>query len=208
MAARIIRGVNMKDDVDIDFSKTPGYNFLRGLDALGAGNEKLAEECFNLELEIDPYNLDARHKRAVLRYKSGNTQGTADDYIQIIEQNPDDAIAHENLGSIIDSTNGDPDEAIKHLTKAIRLNQNSVGAFYNRGNAYSRKGDMDRAISDFTQVIRLEPNHAWAYYNRGICYKKKGDFRRAYSDFTEAHRLDPTDKQAINQLEYLRSMGI
>jgi len=193
---------------DIDFSKAPGYNFLRGLNALGAGNENLAEECFNLELEIDPYNLDARRNRAILRYKSGNLQGAADDYIQIIEQDPDNVIAHENLGSIINSLDGDPDEAIGYLTKAIRLNQNCVGAFYNRGIAYDRKKDTDRAMSDYTQVIRLQPEHAWAYYNRGLCYKKKGDLKHAYSDFTEAYRLDPNDEQALNQLEYLRSIGI
>ena len=195
---------NMKAvDIDIDFSKTPGYNFLLGLNALNAGNEILAEECFNKEIDINPYDPDVYHKRAVLRYKSGNIKGAADDYIQILELDDNDAIAHENLGSIINSTDGDLDDAIKHLTKAVRVNQNSTGAFYIRGIAYYKKNDLDRAISDYTQAIRLQPDHAYAYYNRGLCYKKKGDYKRASSDFSNAHNIAPSDMQAINQLNEL-----
>ena len=147
-----------------------------------------------------------QHAAGVL-YKNGNMQEAADCYIEIIDINPDDAVAHENLGIIINATKGNPDKAIKHLTKAIRLNPNGAGAFYNRGNSYSSIGDLDRAISDYTQAIRLKPDYAWAFYNRGLSYKKKGDYTRAFSDFSKAYRLDPTDRQAKNQLDELHFMG-
>ena len=42
-------------------------------------------------------------------------------------------------------------------------------AYYNRGNAYSKKGEYERAIDDYAKAIQLKPNDANVYYNRGPC---------------------------------------
>lgn len=166
--------------------------------------KKMDNIAIALQNEMRCYDL---HQQAILCYKNGDLQGAAENYNQILKLNPDDAVAHENLGSIINTVKGDPDEAINHLTKAIRLNPNNAGSFYNRGISYSSKDDPARAISDYTQVIRLKPDHAWAFYNRGLEYKKIGDYAHAFSDFSEAKRLDPNDVSAINQLAALRNIG-
>jgi tetratricopeptide (TPR) repeat protein len=71
-----------------------------------------------------------------------------------------------------------------------------ASAYYNRGNAWSRKGDYDRAIADFNEAIRLDPQDASAYYNRGNAWSKKGEHDRAIADFTEAIRFDARKAEA------------
>ena len=51
----------------------------------------------------------------------------------------------------------DYDRAIADLNQAIKLNPNSVRAYYDRGIAYGAKGDPDHAIADFDDAIKLDP---------------------------------------------------
>jgi Flp pilus assembly protein TadD len=175
--------------------------------AFMTGDFRQAEEYFCRAIEFDNTNCDAYHKRAIVRYNSGNMVGAQADYERILELDPDDAVAHENLGSIMNTIGGNVREAIRHLSKAIRLNPKSAGAFYNRGNAYKKEGDTARAISDYTQAVKLKPDHAWAYYNRGLLSGNDGDYERAYFDFAKAALLDPSDTDARRKLESLQRMG-
>jgi tetratricopeptide (TPR) repeat protein len=49
----------------------------------------------------------------------------------------------------------DYDRAIADYTEAIRLDPNSVGAYFGRAGAYSDRGDVDRAMADYTAAQRL-----------------------------------------------------
>jgi tetratricopeptide (TPR) repeat protein len=74
---------------------------------------------------------------------------------------------------------------------------NNVVAYYNLGNAYSRRGDFVRAIFDYNQAIGLNPKFAEAFNNRGFAYSKKGDLDRAIADYCEAIRLNPKFPEAL-----------
>src|SRR5262249_3139145 len=49
---------------------------------------------------------------------------------------------------------GDLDRAIQDYNQAIKLDQGSAIAYYNRGVAYGAKRDWDRAVQDYDQAIR------------------------------------------------------
>ena len=93
---------------------------------------------------------------------------------------------------------GDYPKAIKHYSRAIKLNPRLVVAYNNRGCAYSGKGEVDRAIEDFNKAIELDPKSVNAYHNRGIYYLKKGEVDRAIEDFNEAIELNPKLAEAHN----------
>jgi tetratricopeptide (TPR) repeat protein len=48
---------------------------------------------------------------------------------------------------------GGYDKAIAEYTKAIKLDPNDAGAYFNRGIAYGYKGDYDQAIADFEATL-------------------------------------------------------
>ena len=85
------------------------------------------------------------------------------------------------------------DQAIVELNKAIQINSNSDGAYYDRGRAYSGKGDIDQAISDYTKTIEVNSIETIqsAYNNRGQAYEKKGNMDQAISDYTKGIEAVP-----------------
>jgi tetratricopeptide (TPR) repeat protein len=83
------------------------------------------------------------------------------------------------------------EQAITDFTETIRLDENNVVAYLDRGVTYAQKGDYDKAIADFTEAIRLDPNFAVAYNDRGCAYDEKKDHDKAITDYTEAIRLNP-----------------
>lgn len=71
---------------------------------------------------------------------------------------------------------------IADRTRRIETNPRDSDAYYDLGNAYSRKGDYDRAIANYTKAIVGRPGDA--YRARGAAYASKGDFKRAIIDYS------------------------
>ena len=89
-------------------------------------------------------------------------------------------------------------QAIEHLTNAIRFNLDYTESYKNRGVAYHIKGDYDRAIEDYSARIKQNPNDAEVYSNRGNTYGKKGDYTSAIEDYTQAIQLNPRLVEVYN----------
>ncbi|MCU4139364.1 MAG: hypothetical protein MW690_001296 [Methanophagales archaeon] len=49
------------------------------------------------------------------------------------------------------------EQAIEDFSKAIELNPNYAGAYYNRGIAYAKLNQHERAIEDYNKAIELNP---------------------------------------------------
>lgn len=97
--------------------------------------------------------------------------------------------------------NGDYNQSIQYLTKAIELNPNNVRPYNLRAAAYGSKENYDQVIKDTTKAIELDPNYAPAYMIRAMAYAKKGDREQAAKDANKVMALDPNNKAAA---EFLR----
>lgn len=71
--------------------------------------------------------------------------------------------------------------AIEDLNTAIELNPQLIGAYINRGLAYTEKSDHEylKAIDNYNKALELEPNNMVARYNRGIAYNRFGKSEKA-----------------------------
>ena len=99
----------------------------------------------------------------------------------------------ENLKKCVSS---DPDGIISGCSALIQAGRESTaslaGAYWRRGQAYTRKGDHDHAIQDYSEAIRVNPKDASDYYFwRGNAYDARGDHDHAIEDLNEAIRLKP-----------------
>ena len=90
------------------------------------------------------------------------------------------------------------DNAVRHYTKALKLNPDSVKAYINRAITYRHKGDFDAAIQDCDKAIKLKPDSAEAYSNRGNAYRDKGKLDIAIQDYSKAIELNPNHAEAYN----------
>jgi lipopolysaccharide biosynthesis regulator YciM len=101
----------------------------------------------------------------------------------------------------------EPDMAIEELTKAARINSETVETYVALGNLFRSKGEFERAIR-IRQTIILRPNidpetKLRALFDMGLDYRKGGLIERAISCFQDVVKSDPRRVEAYVQLESL-----
>jgi len=120
-------------------------------------------------------------------------------YEKAIEFNPNNALAHNNLGTDYYSK-GMYDEAILAYKKAVAINPNCANAHYNLGTAYDGKGMYDAGILAYKKAIAINPNHADAHLNLGTDYHSKGMYDEAIHAYKKAIAINPNHAGAHNNL--------
>jgi len=61
-------------------------------------------------------------------------------------------------------------EAIEHINKALKINENIARAYYLKGSIYRESGDTSRAISSLETAIEQDNSFTDAFYDLGIIY--------------------------------------
>lgn len=90
---------------------------------------------------------------------------------------------------------GDLDQALSEVNKAIELDPDYTRAYRGLGTIYRALGDLEQVEAAYTRGLEREidsENKVILYTNRGQVYADNGDLELALSDFNEALRLDPT----------------
>lgn len=87
-----------------------------------------------------------------------------EDYQKLLELTPNDANAHNNLGSMY-ADMGKTEQAQAEFQKAAELDPPNAGRFYyNLGVTMYNKGNMDAAAAALKKSTELSPNFPDAYY--------------------------------------------
>jgi tetratricopeptide (TPR) repeat protein len=157
-----------------------------------AGNQA-TDEMGHLWLQILPHNA-GDHRRelqeAVLRHR--------------LEKNPNDAVAHMNLGAILLSRL-DPQAAVTELQTAARLepNQPEVRNMLGLGLAtLNRNAD---AIAQFDLALKARPDYASARFNLAAAQAKLGRIDEAIQNLRKVLAANPDDPYAKQRLSELIS---
>ncbi len=85
---------------------------------------------------------------------------------KLLETNPDDANAHNNLGAALVAC-GRVDEAIVEYRKALALNPREIKAYSNLGVALVQNGQLDEGIAQYRKALEIDPRLADLHYNLG-----------------------------------------
>ena len=76
--------------------------------------------------------------------------------------------------------------AIDDFTRALGVNNASVRALNDRGDAYNVTSQFQKAIADLSRAIKIDPSYAAAYGNRGVSYAQTGQDSLALPDLDKA----------------------
>ena len=87
--------------------------------------------------------------------------------------------------------NGNLDNSIVSLSRALDLDPDHKLALVSRGSAFLKLNDFGRAVKDFDRVIELDPDYARAYHLRGIAREYEEDYENALADISRAIDIDP-----------------
>ena len=82
------------------------------------------------------------------------------------------------------------------LFTACQSDEEKLGEFYAKGEAYDAEDKHQEAIIEFKNVLKINPNHADAHYQLAKSYMKLGRARDAYWEMSETVRLDPKNTEA------------
>ena len=105
-----------------------------------------------------------------------------------IEVTKDNWVARNNLGLVYLEA-GKVDEAIVHLTEAVKAKPSFALAHFNLGVAYAEKYELEKAIEAFGWVLRFEPRNEEARYSIGRIHVVQGEKQLAMEQYRELQKI-------------------
>src|SRR3989338_8665971 len=144
--------------------------------------------------------------RAYKAHEEGDSRKAEELYRNVIGINPNDAVAHNNLGVALRKDPARVSEAETEYLKAIQLDPSLYIAYGNLSSLYQERRDYDAAISITLRLIEANPQLAYAHNGLGYSYLLKGDLPKAEEEFEKAARLDPRDYNLMLNVGLLRSL--
>lgn len=130
--------------------------------------------------------------------------GAVDDLDESVEVDLNHAVEFDTtnwrarvLRGIVHGMHRHYDEAIADMDAAIRINERSVNAWYNRGELRYQVGDFVLATFDYTKAIGLDPRDTQAYVGRGHSYFQLGKFSEALADYQKVVLLSSGSAESL-----------
>ncbi|HDM43064.1 MAG TPA: tetratricopeptide repeat protein [Firmicutes bacterium] len=138
-------------------------SFIIPLSATGGDIDKKDEEKIEELLEKGNRYLDEGEvDRAYATFKD------------ILEIDPDNALAHNNLGLVYKEKKL-YFTAKEEFEKALELLPNYYKALNNLGSILYLQGKYEKAIEKFEKALRSKPNFSEAHWNIALCYEQLDD---------------------------------
>ncbi len=115
-------------------------------------------------------------------------------YKKILEIDPQQAAAANNLAFIITETNGDLNEAFRLVRMAREKTPRDPNVMDTMGWIFYKRGSYLNAVSELEESLSLNPDNALAHYHLGMAYYKLSKFDKAREHIRQALKIDPNFK--------------
>jgi len=189
------------------------YSFVRaGNEFYKHGKPDDAIEEYNNALELNPTNVEAHQKLGFLWYHvKGEYEQGIQHMMTALRLDPFNVKAHHDIGMAL-LYQQKIDQAIAHLSEALRLaprginkQYNAVDMNYQLGRALHLKGDLPAACTYLGNAVQLDPNNAEVHYTLAVVLAEQGKMDETFKHYSTAMRLNPkVDNSAA--LHYLLSV--
>lgn len=133
-----------------------------------------------------------------VRYgNAGAIEKAIDEFEAILEYDPDNTDAFNNLG-VAYFRLGKFEKSLHYHTKAVETSSDNPRVHFNRGLLLGKyMGRHADAIQDYSAAIRLDPDFGRAYLNRAFAYDAVGDSANAVNDYYKVVEFDPDSRRLL-----------
>ena len=213
------------------FAKMPGnkdaYLNLGEMYSL-LGNIHKSSENYEKYLQINPNDLNAMFKLAVVSEKLENYHQASKLFNQILENenatnemfnvlyqnyykklisDKENAQNYINLGAVCQKL-GKNKEALNLYMKALSIEPGNQLAKVNLGSLYFQENNFSQAKKIFNEVLTKNPNNYKARLARAMCFEKTGNFKNAMEDYQKVLANDPKNVIAEEKLRTLKRKNL
>jgi tetratricopeptide (TPR) repeat protein len=181
----------------------------RGWSAIASGDPKRAVKELERALELAPDDAQAETLLGWAQMLRGHYDDALFTYYKVLAKTPDNPLARVNLGYIC-LKKGIFGEAIEHLSRAIRQEQDrkaSLYAHFYMGLVYLEREMYDDARAFLRKTLELGPNLLEAWYEMGRTFYLEGNRHaaaEAWRHGVEANRFSVWGERcgdALKQVE-------
>lgn len=143
--------------------------------------------------------------RAEALMQAGKLQLAGNIYRLILSRDPNIAMAHHRLGTIL-ALNNNAASAVDELEMAAKLDPGSPEIQNDLGVAYKTLGLSAQAVKSFEKAMALDPRATEAAINLSDLYSGRGQLDNAISALVECIQNNPDSAKAHNNLGTLLSL--
>ena len=151
-----------------------------------------AETLYRESLASNPASVLAHNNLATLLL-NGPESGWAEAEAHAktaVELEPDNAVAHNNLGLAWQRA-GRLEDSVREHREAIRLDPELAEAHYNLGISLGALNRLDEAVASYRESLRLFPSQAAARSNLGQLLARQGRGAEGVEEIRAAIAIDP-----------------
>ncbi len=161
----------------------------KGWSRISLGDYVAAEEALTRALELSPSELQATSLLGWAQMLQEKYDYALLNFQKVLIKEPANSLARINVGYICLKKRifG---EAIEHLSRAIRLDNDKKATLYAHfylGLVYLEREMTEDAVTFFRKTLALGPNLLEAYYELGRAYWQEGDRTQALQAWKEGH---------------------
>lgn len=98
-----------------------------------------------------------------------------------------------NIRGIAKAYNGNYEEGMKDIDKALDIQPKYGYALFNKALTYELYEKLDEAIEFYNKALEVE-KYVWSYYGIASCYGRRGDVENTIKYLSEAIKLDESIK--------------
>jgi len=184
----------------------------KGWTKISAGDYSGAEEALRKALELSPDELEAESLLGWAEMLQNRFDEALLSFQRVLARQPQNSLARINVGYIC-MKKGIFGEAIEHLSRAIRLDNDKKATLYAHfylGLVYFERDMLEDAQTFFENTIKLGPNLIEAYYELGRAYWHNGrreDALATWQSGFDANRFNPWGKRCAEVLKSVQEGG-
>ena len=107
-----------------------------------------------------------------------------------------------NIRGIAKAYNGDYEEGMNDIDKALSIKDDYGYAIFNKALTYELYGNMDEALKWYNKDLEIE-DYVWSYYGIASIYGRRGDINNTMKYLNKAIEIDPAAKEvAQNEQDF------
>ena len=184
----------------------------KGWSRLSLGDYEGAEQSLQKALQLSPNDPQSEALLGWAQMLQEKYDDALLNFQKVLMRQPANALARINVGYIC-LKKGIFGEAIEHLSKAIRLDNDRKATLYAHfylGLVYLERDMFEDAQTFFQKSLALGPNLIEAYYELGRAYwfnEQRADAMQTWRDGYAANKFNPWGKRCAEVLQTVEQGG-